>query len=70
MSRLEKLKETQSLAEFAQLVGFTPSGLAYVLYKLDTSKKYRVFHIPKRSGGTREIKAPIDQLALLQRRVA
>ena len=69
MNNLERLKSTQSLPELAKLLGFTPSGISYVLYKLDDSKKYYKFDIPKKTGGTRTIKAPTGQLALLQRRL-
>ena len=47
-----------------------PSALSYVLYKLPDANKYRVFEIPKKSGGMRTIKAPMDKLALIQQRLA
>ena len=52
------------------MVGFTPSGLSFVLYKLPDSKKYTSFEIPKRDGNKRQIKAPEASLSLLQRRLA
>lgn len=52
------------------MLGFTPSGLSYILYKLPDSKKYTAFEIPKRDGGKRLIKAPEPSLSLLQRRLA
>lgn len=70
MSSLDKLKKAQSLTELAKLLGFTPKGVSYVLYKLDPAKKYRSFEIPKKSGGVRTINAPEPQLALLQTRLA
>ncbi len=70
MSSLDKLKEVQSLTDLAKLLGFTPKGVSYVLYKLDPAKKYRSFEIPKKSGGVRTINAPEPQLALLQTRLA
>ena len=51
------------------LLGFTPKGLSYVLYLLPDIEKYRVFEIPKKAGGSRTIKAPVAQLALVQTRL-
>ncbi|WP_028031282.1 hypothetical protein [Gemmobacter nectariphilus] len=70
MSSLVKLKKAQSLTDVAKLLGFTPKGVSYVLYRLDPAKKYRSFEIPKKSGGVRTINAPEPQLALLQTRLA
>ena len=52
------------------MLGFTPSGLSFVLYKLPDSKKYTLFEVSKRDGGKRQIKAPEASLSLLQRRLA
>ena len=70
MSELQKLRDTKTLDDLARLLGFTPSGLSYVLYKVPSPAKYKSFEITKRSGGKRRIKAPQPMLALLQRRVA
>lgn len=70
MSSLERLQKAQSLTDLAKLLGFTPKGVSYVLYKMDSAKKYRSFDIPKKSGGVRTIHAPEPQLALLQARLA
>lgn len=67
---LESLQKAKNLTDLAKLLGFTPSGVSYVLYKLGADKKYRSFEIPKKSGGTRTIHAPEPQLALLQSRLA
>jgi len=69
LSSLEKLQKAKSLTDLARLLGFTPKGGSYVLYKMDASKKYRSFDIPKKSGGVRTIHAPEPQLALLQTRL-
>jgi retron-type reverse transcriptase len=47
-------------------VGFKPSTLSYVLYKLPITAKYKTFDIPKRHGGVRTIKAPVDALKRAQ----
>lgn len=70
MSQLQKLRDAKALDDVARLLGFTPKGLSYVLYKIPDSKKYAAFEIPKRDGGKRLIKAPEASLSLLQRRLA
>lgn len=70
MNSIERLKAVSDLGDLAKLLGFAPSGLSYVLYKLDSNKKYRTFSIGKKNGGSRIIKAPTPQLALLQSRLS
>lgn len=70
MSKLERLKKTKNLSDLAKLLGFTPKGLSYVIHQIPDAKKYKVFEIPKKTGGTRTIRAPVDQLSLLQSRLA
>ena len=67
---LERLQEAKSLEDLAGLLNFTPSGLAYVLYKTNPSERYRTFEIPKAAGGTRTIQTPNKRLKLAQRRLA
>jgi RNA-directed DNA polymerase len=69
MSSLE-LKKTTSLCELAILLGYKPKALSYILYKIPSENKYIQFTIPKKNGGERIIKAPIDQLKHLQSRLA
>lgn len=69
LSTFEKLQSAKNLTDFAKLLGFTPKGASYVLYKLPASQKYRTFEIPKKSGGTRTINAPEKSLSLLQKRL-
>lgn len=70
MSRLEKLKETKSLSDLAELLGFKPKAVSYILYKIPEDNKYIEFEIPKRNGKKRKIQAPTEQLKHLQRRLA
>lgn len=70
MSSLERLKLATSRKDLAELLGYKPKSLAYILYKIKDEDKYTEFHIPKKNGGVRQIKAPIDQLKTLQRRLA
>lgn len=52
------------------MLGYKPSALAYILYKLPPSAKYVSFKISKKSGGSRDICAPTEPLKSLQRRLA
>ena len=70
MSKLEKLRDTKSLSDLANLLGYKPKAVSYILYKIPSEKKYSAFTIPKKTGGERRIKAPIDPLKDLQRRLA
>ncbi len=69
MSNLKKLQSAKNLTDLAKLLGFTPKGASYILYKLPADKKYRTFDIPKKSGGSRTINAPEKSLLLLQKRL-
>lgn len=70
LNRLEKLQKAESLIDFSKLLGYTPKGMSYILYKLEDNKKYRIFEVPKKTGGMRIIKAPEKRLSLLQKRPA
>jgi RNA-directed DNA polymerase len=70
VSKLQTLRDAKKLEDVAKMLGFTPSGLSFVLYKLPDSKKYTLFEVPKRDGGKRQIKAPEASMSLLQRRLA
>ncbi|HWW97040.1 MAG TPA: retron Ec67 family RNA-directed DNA polymerase/endonuclease [Edaphobacter sp.] len=70
MSKLNSLKAAKSLSDLAGLLQFTPSGLSFVLFKTADAAKYKTFEIPKRNGGTRTIKAPIDALKVAQRKLS
>jgi hypothetical protein len=69
LSTLKKLKGASSLDDLAVILGYKPSGLAYIVYKIPADKKYKKFGIPKSGGGEREICAPIEPLKTLQRHV-
>jgi RNA-directed DNA polymerase len=70
MSRLATLKTATSLSDVAKLLDFKPKAVSYILYKQPEATKYKIFQIPKRNGGQRRIKAPIDALKLLQHRLS
>jgi len=70
MPRLATLKAATSLSDVAKLLDFKPKAVSYILYKHPEATKYKTFLIPKRNGGQRTIKAPVDSLKLLQRRLS
>ncbi len=67
---LKGIKDAKSLGDIAYLLGFSPAGLAYILYKIPNNKKYYSFQIKKKNGGVRDILAPEPSLKKLQRRLA
>lgn len=70
MSKLLKLKAAASLTDIAHILGYKPKAVSYILYKLPADQKYTTFSIPKKNGGQRTIKAPVEQLKVLQRKLA
>jgi hypothetical protein len=70
MSRLVKLKAAASLSDVANLLGYKTKAISFILYKLPADQKYTTFTIPKRNGEQRTIKAPVDKLKGLQRKLA
>lgn len=69
MSLLKKLKDASSLDDLVAILGYKPSGLAYIVYKMPAEQKYKKFTIPKSGCGEREIFAPCEPLKTLQRRL-
>ena len=53
----------------AELLGFEPSFLKYLLYVMPEENRYVQFEIPKRTEGKRQISAPIAPLKEVQQRL-
>jgi len=70
MSRLAALKAASSLSALADILGYKPKSVSYIVYKIPAAIKYTTFEIPKRTGGQRVIKAPTEKLKNLQRQLA
>ena len=70
MTILEKLKTLKTLSELANILGYKPKGLSYILYKIPEDKKYETFEIPKKHGGKRTIQSPHTHLSVIQTRLA
>ena len=56
--------------EVAEFLGGSLKNLAYNLYVIPDEEKYKLFSIPKKTGGTREICAPISSIKFYQRNLA
>ncbi|MFL9858875.1 retron Ec67 family RNA-directed DNA polymerase/endonuclease [Paraburkholderia madseniana] len=69
-THIAQLRSLAALHGLATLLGYEAKGLAYVVYGIKDKDKYVDFPIPKRSGGTRIISAPVKSLKLLQSRLS
>lgn len=69
-SSLERLQAAKSRADLAAILDIQLKDLTYLLYAKNPAEKYSVFYIQKKTGGSREISAPIPQIKSLQRRLA
>lgn len=70
MSYLKKLQSTRDRKELASLLGYKPSALTSIIYKTPLNQRYTAFVLPKKSGGSRTIKAPNPKLKRLQTHLA
>tara|TARA_R110001592_G_scaffold316495_1_gene592989 strand:- start:5794 stop:6927 length:1134 start_codon:yes stop_codon:yes gene_type:complete len=70
MDKLDTLKNITTKQALAELLGVKASFLTNVLYRIRPENQYIQFTIPKKSGGVREINAPIDKLKSLQSRLS
>ena len=70
MSYLEKLNNAKDRKDLARLLGFKPSTLTSIIYQTPLNERYTTFTIPKKSGGSRIIKAPNPKLKKLQEHLA
>ena len=55
--------------DVAKLLDVRYDRLIYHLHKTDPKLRYATFKIPKRSGGSREISAPVTPLKIIQRKL-
>lgn len=66
---MERFRALTSRLELSSWLNISDRKLRYLLYALDGSKRYRHFSIPKRSGGMRDILAPVNALKSVQRKL-
>ena len=55
--------------DIARLLNVRYDRLVYHIYKVPLENRYTTFEIPKKSGGTRTISAPITAIKLIQRKL-
>ncbi len=70
MSQLENLRNAVDLSDLANILGYKPKAISYILYVIKEENKYTEFEVPKKNGKARKINAPTEQLKHLQRRLA
>ena len=58
-----------TLHDIAVMLEIDPKVLIYYLYRRTPDSNYTRFRLPKRSGGYREILAPVSSLKILQRKL-
>lgn len=70
MNKLKKLKSTTDKSAFCSLLGLKASFLTHILYGQSIDSQYHSFEISKKSGGSRKICAPSEQLKDIQQRLS
>ncbi len=65
----EKFASLKTPQDVAHLLEIKYSDLAYLIYRKKSETNYTTFKIKKRSGGFRDICAPISTLKILQRKL-
>lgn len=55
--------------DIANLLEIKYAVLVFNVFKLPPAKKYTMFTVPKKSGGVREIRAPISHIKIIQRKL-
>ena len=55
--------------DLAAVLNIKLGHLLYIAYKRSGTENYREFEIPKKSGGTRKIKAPVKGLGIIQKKL-
>lgn len=66
MRKIDALRGIRTKPQLALLLGVKASKLTYILYILKTHTQYLTFQISKKSGGTRTIHAPHENLKAIQ----
>jgi RNA-directed DNA polymerase len=70
LSILAALRAAKTRHHLAALLGYQPSALSFIVYKIPAAAKYTTFDIPKKAGGHRSIDAPVPKLKALQKSLA
>jgi hypothetical protein len=70
LSTLLALRKASTLNDVSALLGYKPSTLSFIVYKIPKATKYTTFNIRKKGGGERRIDAPTPKLKGLQKSLA
>lgn len=70
MNKIDALKKAKTKYDLSQLLDTKIENFITILYVIKPSEKYKKFSIPKKSGGVRNILAPIPDLKYLQRKLS
>jgi RNA-directed DNA polymerase len=65
----DEFLKLRSRDDIAQLLELSTKQLNFHLYILPAEKKYKVFTVPKKSGGARQISAPASPIKIIQRKL-
>lgn len=65
----DKFKALRSSRDISDLLEVKHSVLMFHVFKFPPPKKYTLFDVPKKSGGVREIRAPISEIKIIQRKL-
>ncbi|MBY6034002.1 retron Ec67 family RNA-directed DNA polymerase/endonuclease [Marinobacter daepoensis] len=66
MTKLELLQAAKTKSDLASILNIPPRALTYRLYKIRPESQYHTFSIPKKTGGSRTIRAPEKELKNIQ----
>lgn len=59
----------KSSRDISELLEVKHSVLMFHVFKFPPAKKYTVFRVPKKSGGGREIRAPVSEIKIIQQKL-
>src|SRR3989442_810636 len=59
----------ESSRDISELLEVKHSVLMFHVFKFPAAKKYTLFTVPKKSGGVREIRAPISEIKIIQEKL-
>lgn len=67
---IKDYKKVKTRKDFANLLQIPVRKLTYILYEKKVDNLYISFEIPKKSNGTRQISAPVNELKDIQKKLA
>jgi len=70
LSALDALRAARTRYDVAALLGYKPSALSFIVYRIPVTAKHTTFEIKKKGGGVRRIDAPIPKVKGLQKKLA